>query len=73
MAEETTETEKEFFALIVAQEGKAQRTLAKFLTLLLNYRYGFTVEPAADFIQAAGPSAATVAGSVASSSSRTSQ
>lgn len=45
---------KEFYALIIAQEGKAQRTLAKFLTLLLNYRHGFTVEPAEDFIQAAG-------------------
>lgn len=43
----------EVFALIVAQEGKAQGTLARFLTLLLNYRYGFTVEAADDFIQAA--------------------
>ena len=54
MADETTEQPaKESFALIVVQEGKTQRTLAKFLTLLLGYRYGFTVEPAADFIQAA--------------------
>ena len=45
--------EKEIFALIVAQEGKAQRTLTKFLTLLLNYRYGFTIETAADFIRSA--------------------
>lgn len=54
MAQEKKEPEKEVFALIVAQDGKAQRTLAKFLTLLLNYRYGFTVETASDFIQAAG-------------------
>lgn len=54
MAEEKKDPDKEVFALIVAQEGKAQRTLAKFLTLLLNYRYGFTVETASDFIQAAG-------------------
>jgi HD-like signal output (HDOD) protein len=54
MPAETKEPNKELIALIVAQEGKAQRTLAKFLTLLLNYRYGFSVETASDFIQAAG-------------------
>ena len=45
---------KEFYALIIAQGERRLRTLAKFLTLLLNYRHGFTVEPAEDFIQAAG-------------------
>lgn len=58
MAEEPTrereDRSKEVYALVVAQDGKAQRTLAKFLTLLVNYRYGFTVEVAGDFIQAAG-------------------
>ncbi len=52
--EPSKEPSKEHIALVVAQEGKAQRTLAKFLTLLLSYRYGFTVDTAADFIQAAG-------------------
>lgn len=54
MAVNTREPNKELIALIVAQEGKAQATLAKFLTLLLNYRYGFAVDTASDFIQAAG-------------------
>jgi len=54
MAVTTREPNKELLALIVAQEGKAQATLAKLLTLLLNYRYGFGVDTASDFIQAAG-------------------
>ena len=54
MAEEATGGGGEVYALIIAQERKAQRTLTKFLTLLLNYRYGFSIETASDFIQAAG-------------------
>lgn len=53
MAEEPKDPDRQF-ALVVAQEGKAQRTLAKFLALLLNYRYGYKVEMAEDSIQAAG-------------------
>jgi HD-like signal output (HDOD) protein len=52
-AKEAAPSGNESCALIVAQEGKAQRTLSRFLTLLLNYRYGFTVESVGDFIQAA--------------------
>ena len=53
-AKATDDRSTELYALVVAQEGKAQRTLTKFLTLLVNYRYGFTVEVVSDFIQAAG-------------------
>ena len=34
--------------LIVQQEGKPQRVLAKFLNLMLNYQYGFSTLVAAD-------------------------
>ena len=43
----------ENFALLIQQDGKTETTLAKFVTLLMSYRYGLTVETAGDFIQAA--------------------
>ncbi len=41
------------FALLIQHGGKTETTLAKFVTLLMSYRYGLTVEMAGDFIQAA--------------------
>ena len=39
--------------LIVQQEGKSQQTLGKFITLLLNYRFGYQAEVVGDFMAAA--------------------
>ena len=42
------------YALIVQQEGKSQQTLAKFITLFLNYRFAIQVDVVDDLIGAAG-------------------
>ena len=46
MAEEPTEQD---YALIIQQPGKAEQTLAKFVKLLLSYRYGLSTEIVTDF------------------------
>jgi HD-like signal output (HDOD) protein len=50
---DSDEEEQQNFALLIQQDGKTETTLAKFVTLLMSYRYGLTVETAGDFIQAA--------------------
>ena len=52
-SEKTADDAPQNFALLIQQEGKTETTLAKFVTLLMSYRYGLTVETAGDFIQAA--------------------
>lgn len=52
-SDKTADDSSQNFALLIQQEGKTETTLAKFVTLLMSYRYGLTVETAGDFIQAA--------------------
>jgi HD-like signal output (HDOD) protein len=40
------------YALVVYRPGKSQQVLARFVTLLLNYRYGLEVIPATSFVRA---------------------
>jgi len=42
------------FALIVQQEGRSQQTLAKFISLFLNYRFALQIDVVEDLISAAG-------------------
>lgn len=42
------------YGLIVRQEGKSQHTLAKFISLFLNYRFGIQTDLVDDLIGAAG-------------------
>ena len=45
MADEATEpTQSQELGLIVQQPGKAEQTLAKFLKLLLSYKYGLPTQ-----------------------------
>jgi len=41
------------YALLVQQEGRSQKTLGKFISLLLNYRYGIQAEVVTNYLSAA--------------------
>ena len=51
-AENRAEATAQECGLIVQQDGKPQRVLAKFLNLMLNYQYGFSTLVAADIPRA---------------------
>ena len=54
-AEEATEkTQAHEIGLIVQQPGKAEQTLAKFLKLLLSYKYGLPTQIQDDYTRVSG-------------------
>ena len=54
MAEEATDAHEHELGLIVQQPGKAEQTLAKFLKLLLSYKYGLPTEIQDDYTRVSG-------------------
>ena len=45
----TKQAQSDELALLVSEQGRAEQTLAKFIKLLLNYKYGLVTEQIANF------------------------
>ena len=49
--EEAERSTEQHFALIIQHPGKAEQTLAKFIKMLMSYKYGLATEIIHDFVK----------------------